>query len=179
IVSTYKIDGVSCSLIYENSQLTLAKTRGDGSFGEDITAKARWISDIAGTLIEKNISAEVRGEIYCTEENFYKLSLEMESLGLEKPTSQRNIVAGLVGRKDHVELSRFLSFQAFEWISDDLSPVSEIEKLKLMKREGFAVPDVELHKDLKSIKRIIEEARQFMSEGDYQIDGLVFTINDV
>lgn len=178
-VSTFKIDGVSCSLIYENSRLVMAKTRGDGSFGEDITPKARWISDIAGSLKEKNVKAEVRGEIYCTEENFYLLSKEMVKLGLEKPTSQRNIVAGLVGRKDHIELSRHLSFQAFELISTDLTPASEVEKFRLMKREGFNVPDAHLHKDSKSIEKVIEEAREFMSEGDYQIDGLVFTFNEV
>lgn len=179
VLSTFKIDGVSCSLIYENSKLTMAKTRGDGSFGEDITAKVRWISDVAGSLKEKKVSAEVRGEIYCTEENFFILSNEMERLGLEKPNSQRNIVAGLVGRKDHVELSRYLSFQAFEWISDDLPVTSEVEKLRLMKREGFTVPEGILHKNIKSIEQVIEEAREFMSEGDYQIDGLVFTFNDV
>ena len=37
ILSTMKLDGISCSLIYENGDLTLAKTRGDGSFGENIT----------------------------------------------------------------------------------------------------------------------------------------------
>ena len=46
VISTYKIDGVSCSLIYKDGNLSLAKTRGDGSFGEDITIKANWIKDI-------------------------------------------------------------------------------------------------------------------------------------
>ncbi len=179
VVSTFKIDGVSCSLIYEESRLVMAKTRGDGNFGEDITVKARWIKDIASTLKEKNVKAEVRGEIYCTEENFFALTQEMESMGLERPTSQRNIVAGLVGRKDHIELSRYLNFQAFELISDDLALGSEIEKFRLMKREGFNVPEAELHKDTKSIERLIEEAREFMSEGDYQIDGLVFTFDEI
>ena len=50
IVSTYKIDGVSCSLIYENGQLVMAKTRGDGSVGEDITDKAIWMKNIPSNL---------------------------------------------------------------------------------------------------------------------------------
>src|SRR5690606_36492254 len=84
-LSSLKFDGLSCSVIYEDSKLVLGKTRGDGSFGEDMTSKVRWISDVAGSLQEKSVNAEVRGEIYCTEENFFMLSNEMEKLGLEKP----------------------------------------------------------------------------------------------
>ena len=46
---------------------------------------------------------------------------KMEKLGLEKPTSQRNIVAGILSRKENIELSRFLQFQSFEL--DDADPL--------------------------------------------------------
>lgn len=179
VLSTYKIDGVSCSLIYEAGRLVMAKTRGDGSFGEDISAKANWISDVVGTLKGNPIAAEVRGEIYCTEENFFLLASEMDKLGLEKPTSQRNIVAGLIGRKDHVELARYLNFQAFELITDDIKIKTEDEKIKLMKQMGFSVPDAIVHKKITTIEEVINEARSFMAEGEYQIDGLVFTLNEI
>lgn len=178
VVSTYKIDGVSCSLIYQHGRLFLAKTRGDGSFGEDISIKAQWIKDIPGSL-PKSIECEIRGEIYCTEESFYKISKEMELIGLERPTSQRNIVAGLLGRKDHVELSRHLSFQAFELITDDLKLKDEHDKFIKLKSFAFPIPDFQLHKSVKMIESTIDEARVFMSEGDYQIDGLVFTLNKI
>jgi len=179
VISTYKIDGVSCSLIYKDGNLSLAKTRGDGSFGEDITIKANWIKDIKSSLGKKINQCEIRGEIYCSEESFYTISKEMEKLGLEKPTSQRNIVAGLLGRKDHVELSRHLSFQAFELIADDLKLKDEHDKFLHLKSFSFSIPDFQLHKNKKSIEATIEDARIFMSEGDYQIDGLVFTLNEI
>ena len=179
VVSTFKIDGVSCSLVYKDGSLAIAKTRGDGSFGENITAKARWISDIQGTLDIKDSECEIRGEIYCTEENFFKLSKEMQGIGLEKPTSQRNIVAGLLGRKDHIELSRHLSFQAFELISDETKLKDEFQKFNLLKKLQFNIPDFQLHKNAETINNVVDEARKFMSEGDYQIDGLVFTLNDI
>lgn len=179
VVSTYKIDGVSCSLIYKNGSLSIAKTRGDGNFGEDITIKANWIKDIRSSLGQNIEQCEVRGEIYCTEENFYTISKEMEKIGLEKPTSQRNIVAGLLGRKDHVELSRHLSFQAFELISDELKIKDEHNKFTLLKSFDFSIPDFQLHKNRKSIETTIDDARSFMTEGDYQIDGLVFTLNEI
>lgn len=179
VISTYKIDGVSCSLIYSNGRFELAKTRGDGSFGEDITAKAKWISNIPSRLAGDSVSAEIRGEIYCTEENFYILASEMNKLGLEKPTSQRNIVAGLIGRKDNIGLVRFLNFQAFDLITDDIAFEEEKKKFVFLKNTGFEIPDAKLHKNSKTIEKTIEDARAFMSEGEYQIDGLVFTYNEM
>ena len=69
-LSTFKVDGVSCSLIYKNGKLSLAKTRGDGSFGENITAKVLWMGTIPHELSQK-INVEVRGEMYCTEQDFF------------------------------------------------------------------------------------------------------------
>ena len=95
VISTFKIDGTSCSLIYENGKLTLAKTRGDGIFGENIFSKILWVDSVPKTLDTKE-KLEVRGELFCSEENFLKLSMVMDSLKLERPTSQRNIVSGLM-----------------------------------------------------------------------------------
>ena len=176
-ISMFKIDGVSCSLIYEDGKLTLAKTRGDGSFGENITSKTIWIEDIP-KVIDKNIKLEIRGELYCTEEDFIHLSDEMLSLNMDKPTSQRNIVAGFMGRKDNLELCRYLSFQAFDILMDE-SIKTEEEKMNLLDALGFSIPDFVIHKDNKKLKTVIDDAANFMSKGDYQIDGLVFSYNDL
>ena len=178
IVSTYKIDGISCSLIYENGKLALSKTRGDGSFGENITNKVIWIDSIPST-ISLNGKVEVRGEIYCTEEDFFHLSDEMISRGLEKPTSQRNIVAGLIGRKTDLDLCRYLSFKAFDLISDQATYKTEMEKNSSIAKQGFEIPYLFLHKDKKDIEKRLEDTKLFMSEGEYQIDGIVFSYNDL
>ena len=114
ILSTEKIDGSSCSIIYINKSLVLAKTRGDGSFGENITTKIEQIPSIPQE-VKLDDDFEVRGEVYCDEKNFHDLTIEMEKRGLEKPSSMRNIVAGLLGRKENIELARFLSFKAFDF----------------------------------------------------------------
>lgn len=177
IVSTFKIDGSSCSLIYEDGHLALGKTRGDGEFGEDITQKV-WFLDSIPKKISLRDKIEIRGEIFCQEEQFIKLAHEMNKRGLEKPTSQRNIVAGLLGRKENIDLSSYLTFYAFE-IFGEIEFDTEKEKLEKLKKLNFQIPDYQILKSEKEIKDVIEEARNFMSEGDYLIDGLVFTYNDL
>lgn len=177
LVSTYKIDGVSCSLVYSQGNLLLGKTRGDGSFGEDITDKVLWIKEVP-KRIENHEKIEIRGELFCSEENFYHLSKVMVSRGLEKPSSQRNIVAGLISRKDHNDLCQFIRFQAFEYITEK-DFLREEEKFKVLQELGFEIPEVRIHKTEKTISSVVEQAKEFMSDGDYQIDGLVFTYNDV
>jgi len=178
VVSTFKLDGVACSLIFENGILTLAKTRGDGTFGENITPKILWIPNVPSSIKSKE-KIEIRGEVYCTEADFFHLSNEMVSMGLEKPTSQRNIVAGFMGRKDNLELCRFLEFQAFDYVVDGRPLKTEMEKFTLLKKLGFQIAEVELHKNFSSIKSAIKRAEDFMANGEYQIDGLVFSFNDL
>lgn len=175
ILSTMKLDGISCSLIYQDGDLSLAKTRGDGTYGENITKKVMWISNVPKFIKNKN-KVEVRGELYCDEESFFKLSNEMTSIGLEKPTSQRNIVAGLMGRKDNLELCRYIKFMAFDYLTDEPLKFEE-DKFKHLSKHEFLIPDYEIHKTKSSLEDVIERARNFMTEGDYQIDGLVFTYN--
>jgi DNA ligase (NAD+) len=176
-ISVHKIDGSSCSLIYKEGNLFMAKTRGDGQFGENITKKAMFIADIPKAIKDQE-EIEVRGEIFCVETNFFHLSKNMEELGLEKPSSQRNIVAGLLGRKENIQLSSYLSFRAFDLISEQKFK-KENEKLEELQKQGFIVPDYEIHKDKKDIEKRIQDAKEFMVKGDYLIDGLVYIYNDL
>ena len=178
VVSMYKYDGVSCSLIYENGRLVLAKTRGDGSVGENITSKAIWMKGISTTIDLKD-RVEVRGEIFCTEEDFFKLSNEMEKIGLDKPTSQRNIVAGLIGRKENLELNRYIQFCAFDLIEEEIALKTEMEKFHKLDQMKFLIPEITLHKNLKKVEDVLESAQEFMAEGEYQIDGIVFSYNNL
>lgn len=177
IVVTHKIDGVSCSLIYKMGKLVVAKTRGDGSFGEDITSKINWMQCIPKSL-HQNENKEIRGELFCTDEMFFSLSQEMTDIGLDRPTSKRNIVAGLMGRKDHQELSRYLQFMAFEVIAQNEEFETEVNKMKWLQKNNFQTPEFVLTKDRKKIVDVIEEAKEFIENGSYQIDGLVFTYNE-
>ena len=175
LVAVYKVDGVSCSLVYENGILALAKTRGDGEYGEDITENCLWINSIAKSLEYSN-KIEIRGELYCSFKNFQKLKEEMRRSGLDEPTSPRNITAGLLGRKDHVSLAKYLDFLAFD--IDGINLKEESKKIELLEKLEFRVPGFNLIKADK-IEEVIESYRNFIEEGNYQTDGIVFTFNDI
>lgn len=177
VLSIFKIDGSSCSLIYENGELLLGKTRGDGSVGENITRNVIHINNIPHKKVKLD-NFEVRGEVFCREEDFFKLSEEMVKRGLEAPTSQRNIVAGLLGRKENNDLSKFLTFQAFDLISDKKFE-KEHQKLDELKSLGFEIPEYVIHKKLHDVEERIQEAKEFMANGDYLIDGLVFVFENI
>ena len=145
IISTFKIDGSSCSLIYDNGKLVMGKTRGDGEFGEDITQKVWFLNSVPKTIKIKD-RIEIRGEIFCIEDQFIKLAHEMNERGLEKPTSQRNIVAGLLGRKENIDLSSYLTFYAFE-IFGEIEFDTEKDKMDKLKKLNFKIPDYQILKN--------------------------------
>jgi DNA ligase (NAD+) len=176
VLAVYKIDGVSCSIVYQDHNLTLAKTRGDGVVGENITQKINWIKEIPSAIVDSE-AIEIRGELYCHLDQFSLLAEKMKEMGLERPTSPRNIVAGLMGRKDHIELCQYLSFYAFDVIGAQ-NLTTELQKMEWLEYHGFQLPWYKLIKNISEIEMVLESTKEFISEGDYQIDGVVFTYND-
>ena len=184
LIGMLKFDGSSCSLVYEKGKLKAAKTRGDGEYGENITLKSLSIDSIPKEILLKQQDAselaefEVRGEIFCTQQQFKKLSDRMKEMKLTPPTSQRNIVAGLLGRKEHTYLSQYLSFVAFDLLTNKKFGY-EYEKLNFLKELNFSIPEFELCKTKVDILNIIAKSKEVMTSGELLIDGLVFTVNDI
>ena len=100
-----KIDGLSCSLEYENGELVRASTRGDGVVGEDVTANVRAIKKIPKKLKNAPEFLEVRGEVYMPHEAFQHLCAEQELQGgtLQESPQRRRRFAAPEGRQDHRE----------------------------------------------------------------------------
>ncbi len=180
IVGSPKIDGNSLSLIYENGILKLAKTRGDGRLGEDVTDKIRWVHDCPHKLPEP-LSFEVRGELYCSTHSFAGLAAEMLARGLERPTNPRNIVAGLLGRKHHLDLCHFFQFIAFDALGNDTDDAfaTEMEKYVWLSRLGFPVTSHALISDAAALETFLASMRLRMEEDDISYDGAVFAYNRI
>jgi len=177
IVGTLKVDGTSMSLVYRNGNFSLAKTRGNGREGEDVTAKLKWVADAIPSISESR-DFEVRGELYCSESNFLKLADEMVALGLERPTSPRNIVAGILGRKVHGELARFFNFFAFDVIGLD-GFKTEIQKIEWLTHRGYRMPEPKLLKSSRDIESYLTHVRELMEEDEVGCDGAVFSYNSL
>ncbi len=182
LMATFKIDGVSMSLTYEDGALVLAKTRGNGKIGENVTSKVLWCPEVPRQLNEK-INIEIRGELHCQTSRFFALSETMVKQGLEKPTNPRNIVAGVLGRKLYGDLTRYFSFFAFDVAENGpkqkLSLSTEVDKFKLLNKLGFHTPSPTLVKTDEELHAYIEQARHEAENNESGMDGVVFSYNDV
>ncbi|HYX45952.1 MAG TPA: NAD-dependent DNA ligase LigA, partial [Sphingomicrobium sp.] len=111
-----KIDGLSCSLRYENGDLVLAATRGDGAVGEDVTANVRTIFDIPQRIRAAPDVLEVRGEVYMSKADFEALNERQEASGGKIFANPRNAAAGSLRQKDPtITAARPLRFLAHGW----------------------------------------------------------------
>lgn len=180
-----KIDGLACSLIYENGKLVRAATRGDGVVGENVTANVRTIRSIPLTLKVPEGEAvpellDVRGEVYMPRQAFMRLNEQRAERGESEFANPRNAAAGSLRQLDpQVTASRSLSFFAYYLVGDGAQP-KHSESLALLARYGFKVS--ENYKVVENIDEAIKyigdfnELRQGLA---YDTDGAVIKVNDV
>ncbi len=162
---TPKIDGLACSLRYSKAGvLERAATRGDGSSGEDITANAKGVKDIVGTIDAGGNVVEVRGEVY--------LRLSRFNSHYKDKANPRNLAAGALKMKDPAESKAYgLSFFAYDVIGTDAA--SERDKMKVLKAFGFAVlPSVHVA-DGKDLPQAYRDFVPTVKALDTETDGVV------
>ncbi|WP_418948201.1 NAD-dependent DNA ligase LigA [Phascolarctobacterium succinatutens] len=180
-----KIDGLACSLIYENGKLVRAATRGDGVVGENVTANVRTIRSIPLTLKVPEGEAvpellDVRGEVYMPRQAFMRLNEQRAERGESEFANPRNAAAGSLRQLDpQVTASRSLSFFAYYLVGEGAQP-KHSESLALLARYGFKAS--ENYKVVENIDEAIKyigdfnELRQGLA---YDTDGAVIKVNDV
>ena len=111
---SYKLDGLTLVVIYEDGKFKQAITRGTGLVGEDVTEQAKMIGNIPMTIPYDGY-LELRGECVVSWENFRKINE-----GLAEPYSHpRNLAAGSLRNLDtNITKQRKLSYVVFECVSD-------------------------------------------------------------
>ena len=177
-----KIDGLSCSLRYENGTLVRAATRGDGQVGEDVTANVSHIPDIPQQLPAGVPEVfEVRGEVYMEKQAFTALNAAQHEAGGKLFANPRNAAAGSLRQKDAgVTAKRPLRFWAHGWGAASAVPGQTQSEIVAKLREwGFPVSPL--------FVRLVGGAEELVAHFDaigrerpglaYDIDGVVYKLD--
>ncbi|SHF05631.1 DNA ligase (NAD+) [Devosia limi DSM 17137] len=177
-----KIDGLSASLRYENGVFVKGATRGDGTFGEDITENLRTIADIPHKLKGSGWPAviEIRGEVYMTHAEFKALNEKSAASGGQVYVNPRNTAAGSLRQLDvSVTASRNLKFFAYAWGETSAQPAdTQYEAVQKFGEWGFVINPLMIRttstEELLAHYRAIEAQRSSLG---YDIDGVVYKLD--
>ena len=176
LFSEPKIDGISATLIYEHGILKKGLSRGDGIIGEDILENLKTISTIPKKISSKNFPdlLEIRCEIYISKKDFTKLK--------SKFANPRNAAGGSLRQKNPKETSK-IPLKYFAYGLGAVKPIyfsKQSEFLKKISDWGFVTNSVS--KSLVGIEEIEKQHKKIdslRSSLDYDIDGLVYKVNDL
>jgi len=191
-----KIDGLSCSLRYEDGKLVRAATRGDGLVGEDVTANVRHIGDIPQRLAgEAPAVFEVRGEVYMEKQAFAALNVRMvdeareraeakgeafDAAGVRQFATPRNAAAGSLRQKDAtVTAQRPLRFLAHGWGAASALPEdTQLGMMRRIEEWGFKVsPDLVLCSSFEDMLQQYRSIGMKRAGLPYDIDGVVYKVD--
>ncbi len=177
-----KIDGLSVSLEYDNSALTVGSTRGDGVIGENVTENLKTIKDIPHIINSDIPHLEVRGEVYMSRDVFIKLNELNEIYGQKLFANPRNAAAGSLRQLDSkVTKERELSMFVFN-IQDAVGKEFEThsETLEYMEKCGFKiVPHHKVIKNIEDVYNRIIEIGELRGNLPFEIDGVVIKLNSL
>ena len=167
LIAMCKMDGLTCSLTYENGKLISAETRGDGVVGEDITHNALVIPSIPNR-IKYSERLVIDGEIICTYHDFENFKDEYKN--------PRNFASGSIRLLDSKECAnRKLTFVAWDVI-EGMSGKLLTENLQELNKLGFNIVPITVSD---TVEVQIDTIKDFAKVFGYPIDGVVFKFNDI
>ncbi len=171
-----KIDGISATFIYEKGVLTKGLSRGDGVTGEDILENLKTIKEIPRKIKDNNVPSllEIRGEIYIGKKDFNNIKGNF--------ANPRNAAGGSLRQKNPQETSK-IPLKYFAYGFGAIEPMkfkTQSEFLEKIKSWGFSInPIVKTVKSLEDIESQHSYIDSIRSSLDYDIDGLVYKVNDL
>ncbi len=175
VLLSWKLDGLTLVLRYDNGELVQAITRGrEGIVGEDVTHTVRTFLNVP-LRISDTRSIEVRGEGVISWANFEQINLSLE----EPYTHPRNLASGSTRKLDPNESKkRMLEFIAFDLVTD-IGLSKKFDQLMYLAALGFdVVPFIHIDSDAsaETIKKIIVDFEPKSYE--YPVDGLIMEYDD-
>lgn len=178
-----KIDGLSMALRYEEGELKLAVTRGDGiTEGEDVTMNARQIPDVVKQLKEPVPYIEIRGEVYMTRKAFESVNSKAEEEGKKTFANPRNCAAGTLRQTDtRITKERGLSLFIFNvQETKGVTFNTHLEGYEYLKRNGVKViENCYKCKTADEVWDAINKIGDMRGDLEYDIDGAVVKLNNL
>ncbi len=177
-----KIDGLSVSLEYVDGVFVRGLTRGDGTFGEDVTENLKTVRSVPLKIDGVKGSLVIRGECYMPKAVFASLNRRREENGKPPFANPRNAAAGSLRQLDpSICASRRLEVFIFNMqYCESIKFDSHIQSLEFLKSKGFTVSPV-----LAKCKTADEVCKQIANIGDmrsdlpYDIDGAVVKVDSL
>jgi DNA ligase (NAD+) len=181
LAAELKIDGVSISLIFSGGRLVRAVTRGDGLFGDEVTANARTIRGLPLLLEGAPAEFEVRGEVYISRSAFTQLNRDRLESGEPEFANPRNAAAGsirLLSSRDAAR--RHLSLWCYQMGSaTGRENGSHVDDLEWLSELGLPVnPHIRRCSDLDAAETFIDRWEEDRRDLDYDTDGIVIKLDD-
>ena len=180
-----KLDGIAVSLLYREGELFRGATRGDGTVGEDITSNVRTIRSIPLKLLGEGHPGllEVRGEIYLPRAGFEALNEAARKADEKVFVNPRNAAAGSLRQLDSkITASRPLEMCAYSVgvVEGGALPDTHTGVLDQLRQWGFLTNQhVEAVEDIDGCLAYYQRLSQRRDALDYDIDGIVFKVNDL
>ena len=178
-----KIDGLSMALRYEEGELKLAVTRGDGiTEGEDVTMNAKQIPDVVLKMKEPVPYIEIRGEVYMTRKAFESVNAKAEEEGKKTFANPRNCAAGTLRQIDtRITKERGLSLFIFNvQETKGVTFNTHLEGYEYLKRNGVKVIENCFKcKTADEVWDAIQKIGDMRGELEYDIDGAVVKLNNL
>ena len=174
---SWKLDGLTVGLTYENGRLVQGVTRGNGVEGELITANVLACRNIPKSIPYKG-KVIVRGEAVIRYSDFEKINEAIEDTDA-RYKNPRNLCSGSIRQLDpKVTAERKVSFYAFTLtLSEGLEMPSRRQKMEWMKSQGFDIVDYVMV-DADSLNDAINGYEKAITDFDIPSDGLVLTLED-
>lgn len=174
---SWKLDGLTVGITYENGRLVQGVTRGNGVEGELITANVLACRNVPKSIPHKG-RVMVRGEAVIRYSDFEKINEAIEDTDA-KYKNPRNLCSGSIRQLDpKVTAERSVNFYAFSLtLSEGFETSSRREKMEWMKEQGFEIVDyVMVDKD--NLIDAIDKYEEAIQTFDIPSDGLVLTLED-
>lgn len=178
-VISWKLDGLTIVLTYENGELKKAVTRGNGEVGEVITNNAKVFQNVPLRIAYRG-ELILRGEAVIGYRDFEKINEEIEDVDA-KYKNPRNLCSGSVRQlNNEITARRNVQFYAFSLVKAEGVDFQNSRNIQLewLKEQGFDVVEhYEVTKD--TLEERVRFFAEHIEENDIPSDGLVLTYDDI